>query len=114
MGFDDNSNRQSRNTSLKQTKNKSQMLNFSPWSTDNEIMIEVNDSFLNYNEPKFITRNLLPNNSNLGLKQRLMDKREMIPTSSFVFNDMIRSKSCYELNKDVKEFLNKSNVLHII
>ena len=108
MGFDDNDNKISGKTSIKHSKNQSQILNFSPCTTENEIMIEVDDSFLNYKEPKIITRNTGLKGSYITQWEKFLGKREMIPTSSFVFNDMIRSKTCTDMNQDVKEFLVKS------
>ena len=69
-------------------------LDLSPKITENEFVIEVDEDAVSYTRPKVLAKDRSSMKS-LKLRQRekLQAKRDQVSSSSFVFNEVIQSRS---------------------
>lgn len=87
-GKDVSNSRTSRNSN---SKSKSVDQDMSPCTTDNDVLITVDDDFTGFKKFEVVTRgDMLKQSQTLVELSKHMEKRSLVQSKSLVFNDIIR------------------------
>ena len=87
-GKDVSNSRTSRNSN---SKSKSVDQDMSPCTTDNDVLITVDDDFTGFKRFEVVTRgDMLKQSQTLVELSKHMEKRSLVQSKSLVFNDIIR------------------------